>query len=115
MAIQYEIHPDLEIYLHPLSLFNRVSEGKATMHFLSLFHIGNIEVTFCSLLMDPRRQTSNPVMDVAFSFFLSFGTECDDDENGTHLFEHLPRRWLLCERHPTFQFDLMMVCMEIKC
>lgn len=31
---------------------------------------GNIEVTFCSLLMDPRRQTSNPVMDVAFSFFL---------------------------------------------
>lgn len=51
-----------------------------------------------------------------FSFFLLFfGTEYGDDEYWTQLFEHLPTRWLLCERHPTFQFDLMMVSMEIKC
>lgn len=102
----YIIFPFLIVY----------QRGKRLCIFCPFFICGgNIEVTFCSLLMDPRRQTSNPVMDVAFSFFLSFGTECDDDENGTHLFEHLPTRWLLCERHPTFQFDLMMVCMEIKC
>lgn len=72
MAIQYEIHPDLEIYLHPLSLFNRDQRGKRLRIFFCPFFIygGNMEVTFCSLLMDPGRQTSNPVMDVTFSFFL---------------------------------------------
>lgn len=47
-------------------------------------------------------------MDVAFFLFflpIFFGTEYDDDEIGTRLFEQLPTRWLHCERHPTFQFD----------
>lgn len=85
-----------------------------------LIYGGNTEVTFHSLLMEPREKDIKSCdgcgsFPLFFFFSIFFGTECDDDENGTRLFEQLPTRWLLCERHPTFQFDLMIVCMEIKC
>lgn len=64
------------------------------MHSLSVFftHGGNTEVTFHSLLMEPREKdikSSDGCGSLLF-FPIFFGTKCDDDENGTRLFEQLP-------------------------
>lgn len=62
MAIQHEIrhHPGLKIHSHPLPffpIFKPLSEGKVADAFGPFFiYGGNTEVTFRSLLLEPREK-----------------------------------------------------------